>query len=420
MSITGRIGVWVLGVGVVVGEKVGCGGGKEGPTGPGKVTVRVEPSSVRVVVGETGRFRAVVTGTADTTVTWEVVGGASRGTITGSGVYRAPLVLPEWGSAVVRARSVADPEASGTGLAVVVPVGPAPMEFVRVPAGQFTMGDQGTHCGRDQHLVTLTREFWLGQTEVTNAQYVEVLQWAYERGYVQVRETGVEDALGEGGEELVDLDGFHCEIGFNAGEGRFLVRDAGHGVNPEHPVKDVTWYGAAAYCDWLSLREGLPRAYDHETWQCNEGDPYGAVGYRLPTDAEWEYAAQYDDERTYPWGTGSPRCTWLNWWGPGEGCVGWTTPVASYRAEKEIGGKGLYDMGGNVSEWCNDWFQCRFMTIPVTDPPGRLLGGTERVLRGGSWADANFVRLRCAYRYSADPSLSYGTIGFRVARTVNP
>ena len=131
--------------------------------------------------------------------------------------------------------------------------------------------------------------------------------------------TSVSDNLDGSTEEILDLDDPDCEIEFSGGV--FSLRDAGHGTNGDHPVKEVTWYGAVAFCDWLNLYGGVARAYDHSTWECNGGDPYNAAGYRLPTDAEWEYAARYDDERIYPWGNQQPDCSRANY----AGCVGWTT-----------------------------------------------------------------------------------------------
>ena len=183
--------------------------------------------------------------------------------------------------------------------------------------------------------MTLTHDFYLGQTEVTNQQFLDMVQWAYDRGYVAVDGFRRLRPVGwENGTEiaLLHLEDSASEIAFSGAE--FSLRDAGHGINPDHPVKDVTWYGAVAYCDWLSLQAGAPRAYNHVTWTCNGGDPYTAAGYRLPTDAEWEYAAQYDDERIYPWGNESPTCRRANWWGQLGGCVSWTSPVGSYPAEK--------------------------------------------------------------------------------------
>ena len=297
------------------------------------------------------------------------------------------------------------------------------LSFVTVPHGTFTMGDGVALCGEGEHQVTLTEDFYLGQTEVTNQQYLELLQWAYDNGYVTVVLNTVQDNLDGSTQELLDLarnDGeITCSVGFS--DAVFTLRDAGHGINPDHPVKEVTWYGAAAFCDWLSLKEGLPRAYDHSTWECNGGDPYHAVGYRLPTDAEWEYAAQYDDERIYPWGNEAPSPSRCNY----ERNVGWTTPVGSYPAEKTIGGKGLYDMAGNVWEWCNDWFtwprDCLLSTAPVTDPLGPA-SGLDRMIRGGSWSYycCSDDDLRCALRGWVEPTFGDPCSGFRVARTVNP
>lgn len=172
----------------------------------------------------------------------------------------------------------------------------------------------------------------------------------------------------------------------------------------------ITWYAAAAYCDWLSLQQGLPRAYDHSTWQCNGGDPYGTPGYRLPTDAEWEYAAQYDDERAYPWGSDGPDCNRANraGCGPGE-----TLTVGNYPAAPAA--LDLYDIAGNVWEWANDWYTCDLGAAPETDPAGPATG-TWRVKRGGSWA-SSASGMRCAYRSCLHPTTADYNVGFRCARS---
>jgi hypothetical protein len=140
--------------------------------------------------------------------------------------------------------------------------------FVFIPGGVFLMGapeDELASPDRERplHWVTLTRNFFIQTTEVTNQQYLELVQWAYDRAYVSATSISVKDNLGST-EKLLDLNTDASEISFS--NGIFSLRDGGHGINPNHPVKEVTWYGAAAYCDWLSLREGLLRAYNHETW----------------------------------------------------------------------------------------------------------------------------------------------------------
>jgi len=287
--------------------------------------------------------------------------------------------------------------------------------MVAVPAGVFTMGDGVAYCGTNQCEVTLTRSFYLGQHEVTNQEYLEAVQWAYDHGYVTATTASVRDNLDGSTQELLDLDGSGCEIAFSGG--LFGLRDAGYGINPEHPVKEVTWFGSARYCDWLSLQAGLPRAYQHTgNWACNGGDPYGAQGYRLPTDAEWEYAAQWDDERIYPWGNEGPDCSRANFHHTTGYCVGWTSPVGSY--PNAPAALGLSDMAGNVWEWCNDWHVCNLGTVPVTDPTGPG-SGTYRVLRGGSWYYSGSY-LRCADRDSTYPDYGNCLIGFRAARTITP
>jgi formylglycine-generating enzyme required for sulfatase activity len=284
------------------------------------------------------------------------------------------------------------------------------VDMVLVPAGTFLMGDGVSFCGEDEREVTLTHPFYLGRYEVTNQEYIDSVQWAYDHGYVTATASAVTDNLDGSTEELLDLDSSLCEIAFNAGA--FSLRDAGFGINGDHPVKEVSWFGAARYCDWLSLRSGLPRAYEHTgDWSCNGGDPYGASGYRLPTDAEWEFAAQYDDERIYPWGNEAPDCSRASY----HPCVGWTTPVGGYPGCPSVNGEVLYDLAGNVWEWCNDWGECSLGTDPVTDPMG-LPSGSYRVFRGGSYGH-DPADLRVAGRQLSWPIYSLSSQGFRVART---
>ena len=297
--------------------------------------------------------------------------------------------------------------------------------MVTVPAGIFIMGDGEACCGEDEREVTLTRDFYLGQHGVTNQEYLEAVQWAYDHGYVTATTSSVQDNLDGSTQELLDLDNDYTEIQFD-GAGSFYLRESPSsyaqnaypgGYDPsDHPVKVVSWYGSVRYCDWLSLQAGLPRAYEHSgNWSCNSGDPYGAQGYRLPTDAEWEYAAQWDDERIYPWGDEDPDCSRANF-RPEDFCVGWTSPVGSYPDAPVA--LGLSDMAGSVWEWCNDWWECALGTIPETDPTGPASGDC-RVLRGGAW-DYSVYNLPCACRSYGRPSLSRCFIGFRAARTIHP
>jgi formylglycine-generating enzyme required for sulfatase activity len=279
-------------------------------------------------------------------------------------------------------------------------------EMVTVPAGTFTMGDGVAFCGVSQREVTLTHSFYLGQYEVTNQEYRDALQWAYDKGYVTATSDTVWDNLDGSTVLLVYLAAEECQISFSGGT--FTV-DSG---KESYPMVEVSWYGAAAYCDWLSMSYELTRAYSHSTWECNGGDPYGAGGYRLPTDAEWEYAAQYDDERIYPWGNESPDCSRANFYN-GYYCVGSTSPVGSYPVAPAS--LGLYDMAGNVREWCNDWFACDLGTSSEENPPGPL-NGQDRVSHGSSWGSGGYY-MRSATRVNYTPSDTEPNFGFRCARS---
>jgi sulfatase modifying factor 1 len=297
-----------------------------------------------------------------------------------------------------------------------------PLGFVSIDAGTFTMGSPADEPGHDpwefgdetQHQVTLTHGIYIQTAEVTNQQYMELAQWAYDHGHCTATSASLRDALDGSIQELLKLDGGYCEISFSGGT--FTV-DVG---KASHPVMNVTWYGSVAYCDWLSLQQGLPRAYDHATWQCNGGNPYTAAGYRLPTEAEWEYACRAGTQTAYNTGACLDAGTEANYDGgyPQADCsygpyVGWTVPVGSYPPN----GYGLLDMHGNVYEWCNDWYGMGTDGGVVTDPAGPG-AGYFRVLRGGSFG-LGARHCRSAERYYNGPSYAYHLFGFRSVRSSN-
>ncbi|MDD4856764.1 MAG: formylglycine-generating enzyme family protein [Candidatus Krumholzibacteria bacterium] len=278
-----------------------------------------------------------------------------------------------------------------------------PEDFVSIAVDTFVMGSPYS-----THTVILTTPFYMRDKETTNLEYTEMLQWAYDRGYCTVESYVVKDSLDGSTETLLYMSSGSCAISFSADT--FAVA-AGM---ENRPVRCMSWYGAAAYCDWLNMKEGLSRAYDHSTWQCNGNDPYGAEGFRLPTEAEWEYACRAGTTTLFNTGDCLDSATDANYNGtqPYSGCsagpyVGDIVDVGSYLPN----GFGLYDMHGNLWEWCNDWYTFDGYAVDATDPIGPLVGDS-RIVRGGSWSYSASLCTSSARSWNP-PSDTIWLLGFR-------
>jgi formylglycine-generating enzyme required for sulfatase activity len=185
---------------------------------------------------------------------------------------------------------------------------------------------------------------------------------------------------------------------------------------------EVNWYAAAAYCNWLSEQEGLPLCYpqakasDFRTGMKLHHDYLNRKGYRLPTEAEWEYACRSETRTSYCYGEGTELLRDYATYSGSE-----TLSVGSLKPNDF----GLFDMHGNLWEWCQDPSKA----YPVIEADGKPIDDVEdvssvgndaegRVLRGGSFNNgARF--LRSAYRYAFPPDTRFNGLGFRVARTYN-
>jgi formylglycine-generating enzyme required for sulfatase activity len=204
------------------------------------------------------------------------------------------------------------------------------------------------------------------------------------------------------------------------------------GINPSYydsgstwPVDQVNWYDAALFCNKLSKLAGLDTVYTYASIYHGSGYDtltsvsinYSNHGYRLPTEAEYEYANRAGTTTDYYWGQNYPPITKADtaqisahaWWSYNDTPDIGTKPVAT----KPANAFGLYDMSGNVDEWCNDWYGS-YLSSAQTDPTGPSTG-TNRLLRGGSHAYSSY-QLCAAYRANCWPSGGYIFNGFRCVR----
>jgi len=258
------------------------------------------------------------------------------------------------------------------------------IDLIHICGGSFDMGctAEQSSCGADEspvHTVTLSRDFWLGRTEVTQEQWQALIG---------------------------NNPSHHSSCGLDC------------------PVENLNWYEALAFANAVSAAAGLPECF--ELGDCTNtpgngmdcgsvavnsdtGSLYDCEGFRTPTEAEWEYAARSEAALLY---AGSDSIDEVGWYDGNSSAS--THPVA----QKQANGWGLYDMSGNVWEWSWDWYDASYYpTSPATDPQGP--GPTVfRTYRGGAWyAPAEYLRV--ARRNHDDPENFNFGLGLRLARTIH-
>ena len=299
---------------------------------------------------------------------------------------------------------------------------PDPNVFAYIPSGEFEMGDHhDSNLDAPVHTVYID-SFYMGKYEISNQQYCEYLNSAISAGDIKI-DGGIVYGVGDSANDYpyCDVHSYDPDSQIEYSDELFSVRVKNGTDMSRHPVIQVSWYGAVAYCNWKSLQDGYEDCHDISTWECD----FSKEGYRLPTEAEWEYAArggENDPYYRYPWGD-SIDGSKANYGSSGDiyetGDEPWTTPVGYYDGNQTptgtdmSNGYGLYDMAGNVFDWCNDWYSSVYYEQSPYDNPQGPVSGAYRILRGNGWS-GNDIYCRVAYRYRHSSATRYNGIGFRI------
>ncbi|MGD0899124.1 MAG: formylglycine-generating enzyme family protein [Thermoguttaceae bacterium] len=310
-----------------------------------------------------------------------------------------------------------EPKGAGGDKQIAVDLGGGvKLKMVLIPAGEFKMGSgesaeataaflnktygenvlkadffKGEH---PQHRVRITKPFYLGTYHVTRGQF---WQFVTDTGYkTDAEKVETRGAWGWNPDEK--------EFGFNE---KYSWRDAGFEQTDEHPVVNVSWDDAVAFCKWLSKKEGKT--------------------YRLPTEAEWEYACRAGTTTRYYSGDdpetlakvgnvadATAKAKFPDWKFTIKASDGYvfTSPVGSFKPNAF----GLYDMHGNAWQWCADWYGVEYYAKSPADDPTGPDTGVGRVLRSASWGTGP-ISGRSAWRVRGGPGIRLDGTGFRVART---
>ena len=268
------------------------------------------------------------------------------------------------------------------------------VEMVRVEGGTFMMGsDYGEDNESPVHEVTLS-PFMIGKYEVTVGEFRAFVE---DTGYKTLEET----------------DPTFPDEEWNWKSPGFTQTD-------KHPVTVISWYDAVLYCNWLSRQEDLTPVYtinkskedpnnnsEYDAFKWSVSCNWTANGYRLPTEAEWEFAARGGNKSKGYRYSGSDDIDAVAWYVDNSGL---STHTVGTKSPNELG---IHDMSGNVMEWCWDWYG-DYPEGRSPDPIGAC-AGSDRVLRGGSWHFNGFY-CRVANRRNDDPDGRNSNYGLRVLR----